>query len=94
MSDTVRYKGKLIKENRFENETLEQHCKRVLGNQELHKGCDSYEEMLREKYYVVKEFGDFIILGEDIYKVKANKQDSYDDFFEGKINLFKMEVFI
>ena len=86
MSDTVRYKGKLIKENRLANETLEEHCKRVLGNQELHKSCDSYEEMLREKYYVVKELGDFIILGEDIFKVEAQKQNACYDFFEGTLN--------
>lgn len=69
MSQMVRYKGKVQKVEKLEEETLEQQCQRLIGG-ELEEHFDSWEEKLNwehdEKYVICKgEIYEFIALKQE-----------------------------
>lgn len=80
MSETVRIKGNLIKLDRIQNETLEEQCKRIL-NCKLDEFYDTYEEMLKGDYC-----DKYIILDNNIYEMRYDKEDNECEFFEGEFN--------
>lgn len=90
MSETVHYKGVLKKAERYDNETLEEQCKRLLNGKELPFFYDSYEEFYSDEYYHKA-----VILNDIIYLVEREDVDPYENIFTiSKINdnEFKFEV--
>lgn len=82
MSETVHYKGKLIRADKLPNETLEEQCKRIL---ELIGQCTycevdefytSYAEMLTDEYYQ-----QYIIHRDDLYQIEYRSLDMDDGIF-------------
>lgn len=76
MSSTVHYKGTLTKVDKLENEDLESQCKRLLGDAELEKWCDNYEEMFLDKFY-----NEYVIYDNNIYKVERKELGHDMDIF-------------
>lgn len=82
MSETVRYRGQLIKITYFDDQKLEERCRRLLEQEnpsfELDNFYDSYQE------YLTREYNDkYYIYNKDIYRIKAAKFDADQDIFEG-----------
>lgn len=83
MSETVHYRGKLIKIEKWnDNETLEQQCKRVL---EARENCEyaeldtyhtSYAEILTDEYY-----HKYITHNDTLYTVEKQTLDHDEDIF-------------
>ncbi|MNW52740.1 hypothetical protein D3C74_302720 [compost metagenome] len=80
MSETVHYKGILRKTERFENETLEDQCKRLLDNKKLPKYCDSYQE-----FFLDENYSGAVIQEGDIYLVEKIEVDPDSGIFKAKI---------
>lgn len=85
MSEMVRYTGKLRLKEKLPNETLEEQCKRILGEHnyfELSVYCDSWEEMLYDELYER-----YAIYNNEVYEViEKNYRDFYDSIFEAYKN--------
>ena len=84
MSETVHYIGKLKLVEKLNNETLEEQCKRILGEHnifELESYCDSWEEMLFDELY-----DEYVTHGENVYKVMEMKYRGEEDVFEAHKN--------
>lgn len=81
MSETVHYRGVLKRVERHEGETLEQQCKRLLGNKELPSYCDSYAEYLMDENYQK-----ITIQNDIVYQVEKEEIDPDSDLFQAKIN--------
>jgi hypothetical protein len=97
VSETVHYKGKLIKLDRLNHtETLEEHAKRLWGDKGLDDYYDSYVEALGDISIEGSYQSRYIIRENKIYEVKDFKNIDYDrDIFNlEKINGndFKFEV--
>lgn len=75
MSEMVHYKGTLYLIPRL-NETLEEQCKKILGNVELDEDYNYYEKMLLHTKY--KEY---IIYDDKLYSIKKNSLDPDANFF-------------
>lgn len=81
MSETVHYRGTLVKLERFENESLEDQCKRLLNYQELPSYWDNYQEyLLDEKYKEVT------IQNGNVYMVTKEEIDPDYDIYKAKEN--------
>lgn len=80
MSETVHYKGTLTKVERFENETLEEHCKRLLEINELPEYYETYEEVFNDRLYKR-----YIIYDNNIYSV-YKKEIGSENMFNANIN--------
>lgn len=76
MSETVHYKGVLRKIERYENESLEEQCKRLLDNKELPSYFDNYEEYFSDEYY-----HKFTIHNGVIYSIEKEDVDPDSDIF-------------
>ena len=72
MSETVHYRGTLTIVQCINRETLEEQCRRILGNAELETYNDSYQEQLLSDNYE-----DYVILNNILYSVE--KKDIGDD---------------
>ena len=70
MSETVHYKGVLKKVEKIKGETLEEQCKRILGNKELPSYFDDYKEFLSNEKYE-----EYTILEDDVYRVIKERID-------------------
>jgi len=81
MSETVHYTGLLTKVERINGETLEQQCKRIMGNIDLPPCFDSYLEMIAyrryQKYYVHNN---------ELYSVQLHKIEKEDELFISNYN--------
>lgn len=87
MSETVHYKGILRKVERYDDETLEEQCKRLLEGKELPSYCDSYEEFFLDEYYQKAVIQDGVI-----YRVEKNDVDPDSEIFRvNKINDYEIE---
>jgi len=82
MSETVYYKGKLIPVDFLINETLEERCKRIIGDVDL-EDYESYQEMLIDDY---NYYEDYVIHNDILYSVKKNRLDPEQSFFMSKRN--------
>lgn len=80
MSETVHYKGLLKKVTRDTGETLEEQCKRLLGNKELPSYFDSYQEYLLDEHYQ-----NFYIQDNDLYLVEKEEIDPDSNIFNANI---------
>ncbi|MFO1442869.1 hypothetical protein KDN24_06525 [Bacillus sp. Bva_UNVM-123] len=80
MSETVHYKGALRKIERYEKESLEEQCKRLLDNKELPSYFDTYEEYLLDECY--KEI---TVQGGIVYHIEKEELDPYDEIFNSSI---------
>lgn len=85
MSETVHYKGVLKKIERYENETLEDQCKRLLNGVELPSYYDSYEEFFSDERSDKAVIQDGII-----YKVEK-EEINLDIFIARKLNESEIE---
>lgn len=84
MSETVRYKGTLTIENKLDNESLENQCKRICetnGLKELTKWTDTYEELLCDELC-----DKYIIIEDVLYKLDYDEKSNYDYFAEAELN--------
>lgn len=85
MSEMVHYTGKLQLVDKFQNETLEEQCERILKEHKylaLSKCCDSWREMLCDKLYE-----QYVIADGEVYKViEKNHRDMDEDIFEAHDN--------
>jgi hypothetical protein len=81
LSETVHYKGVLKKVERYEGETLEEQCKRLMGNKELPSYFDSYEE-----YLVDENYKKITIQNGVVYRVEKEDVDPDSDIFKANIN--------
>lgn len=82
MSETVHYKGVLKKIERYDTETLEDQCKRLLADKELPSYYDSYEEFFSDEHYHKA-----VVLDGSIYRVEREDVDLDEDIFRAsKIN--------
>ena len=80
MSETVHYKGVLRKVERLNEESLEEQCKRILGNKELPSYYDTYQEYLLDEYY-----DGMTIQNGVVYQVEREEVDPYDDLFNAQV---------
>jgi len=80
MSETVYYKGKLIPVDFLINETLEERCKRIIGDVDL-EDYESYQEMLIDDY---NYYEDYVIHNDILYSVKKNRLDPEQSMFVAK----------
>jgi len=81
MSETVHYKGVLNKIERYENETMEQQCKRLLDGKELPSYFDTYAEYLVDEFYHEMTIQDGVV-----YRVERIKEvDPDGDIFNAKL---------
>lgn len=85
MSEVVHYKGKLEYLNKLPNETLEEQCKRILIENEfinpVSSMCFEYSELLLDYFY-----NEYIIYGEDLFKVISQEDVDSDNIFIVKNN--------
>jgi hypothetical protein len=81
LSETVHYKGVLKKVERYEGETLEEQCKRLMDNKELPSYFDSYEE-----YFVDENYQKITIQNGVVYRVEKEEVDPDSDIFKARIN--------
>ncbi|MBT2759920.1 hypothetical protein [Paenibacillus sp. ISL-20] len=79
MSETVHYRGILKMIERYNNETLEDQCKRLLDDKELPSYCDSYEE-----FFLDENFDKAVIIDGMIYLAEKEAVDSDSDIFKVK----------
>ena len=80
MSETVHYKGTLLKVERLEGETLEEQCKRLLGGKPLPSFCDTYEEFLLDEYYKT-----MTIQNGTVYEVAKIEVDVDSDIYHANL---------
>jgi hypothetical protein len=80
MSETVHYKGVLIKIDRFEEENLEEQCKRLLENRELPSYFNSYEECLLDEHY-----HKMTIQNGEVYRVEKEEVDPDGGMFNASL---------
>jgi len=83
MSEVVYYKGKLKPVDFLINETLEERCKRIIGDVELEDCYDSYQEKLMDDY---DYYEDYIIHNDILYSVEKNRLDPEQSMFTSKRN--------
>lgn len=87
MSETVYYKGKLKEVKRFDGESIEEQCKRLLHGETLHSYMDSYQEMLQDEYYQ-----QYVVYDDILYSVEKESLDPDEEIFnaieneDGSIN--------
>lgn len=81
MSETVNYRGVLREVVKFDGETIEDQCKRLLDNKELDSYCDSYKEMLLDEGYY-----DWVMYDNILYSVEKEDVDPYNDLFTASKN--------
>jgi hypothetical protein len=83
MSETVHYRGTLTKVERLGNETLEEQCKRIIGEGNFKNYYESYQEMLLYGY----EYSQDYFLQDDIlYSVSKKEIDTDEDIFKSNEN--------
>lgn len=80
MSETVHFKGVLIKLERNENESLEEQCKRLMEDKELPSYFDNYQEFLLDSYY-----HRFAIHNNCLYQVEKEDLDPDGDIFKASL---------
>lgn len=80
MSETVHYKGVMKKAERLEGETLEEQCKRLIGDKELPSYCDNYEEFLNNTFYQ-----EMSIQNGTIYHIKKEEIDLDEDIYQANL---------
>lgn len=84
MNETVHYRGKLQLLKKLDGENLEKQCERILndfvlqGNQLSLKEFDSYQETIQ--YGLIDN--EFIIIGDDLYRILAKRYISENNIFE------------
>jgi len=83
MSETVHYRGTLTRVERFENETLEKQCKRIIGNVTLPSYYESYKEMLLEGY---EYYQNYFLQDDILYSVSKKEIDTDEDIFNSSEN--------
>lgn len=76
MSETVHYKGVLKQVERLDGESLEEQCKRLLGNNELPSYFDSYADWLVDNYYKTMTIQNGVV-----YEVEKVEVDLDSDIF-------------
>jgi hypothetical protein len=81
MSETVHYRGILTEVDMLDNETLEEQCKRILGDVELPSYFKSYQEMLLDQFYQT-----YIIYDNTLYLVEKENYEPDEDIFYSKGN--------
>ena len=81
MSETVHYRGTLTEVDMLDNETLEEQCKRLLGDTELLSYYKSYQEMLLDQFYEI-----YIIYDDTLYLVEKRNYEPDGDIFWSKGN--------
>ena len=81
MSETVHYRGTLTEVDMLDNETLEEQCKRLLGDTELLSYYKSYQEMLINEFYQT-----YIINDNTLYLVEKENYEPNEDIFYSKGN--------
>lgn len=81
MSETVHYKGVLKKVEKFEGESLEEQCKRLLRNKDLPSYHDSYKEYLIDQYY-----HEMTIQNDIVYRIEKEEVDPDGDIFKANMN--------
>lgn len=81
MSRTVHYKGVMKKAERLEGESLEEQCKRLIGDKELPSYCDSYEEFLNDTFYQ-----EMSIQNGTVYLIEKNEIDLDEDLYQASLN--------
>lgn len=81
MSETVHYKGILKEVKRYEGETLEEQCKRLMENKDLPSYYDTYEEYLLDENY-----RKITIQNGIVYRVEKEEVDPYSDIFNARMN--------
>ena len=88
MSETVHYRGILTVVERLDNETIEEQCKRLWGEDEL-GSYDSYEEGLLDE-----NWEKYITNNGILYQVEKKEVGDDDTFIvtEGKDGILNFEV--
>jgi len=81
MSEVVYYKGKLIPVDFLINESLEERCKRIIGNVELEDCYNSYQEKLMDDY---DYYEDYVIHNGILYSVEKNRLNHEQSLFIAK----------
>jgi hypothetical protein len=81
MSETVHYRGTLTEVDMFDNESLEDQCKRILGDIKLPSYYKSYQEMLLDEFYE-----GYIIDDNALYLVEKESYEPNEDIFCSKGN--------
>jgi hypothetical protein len=76
MSDVVHYRGTLQEIERFENESSEEQCKRLLQYTELEEFYDTYKEMLLDRYCY-----DIVELDGVLFRVTKENVNVDEDIF-------------
>lgn len=81
MSETVHYKGVLPEVEKYDFETLEDQCKRLLKYKELPSFCNTYAEHLEDIYYQ-----EFIVINNTLYRVEKDEVDPEYSIFRANKN--------
>lgn len=84
MSETVYYKGILKPVDFLIGETLEERCKRIIGDVELEDYYDSYQEKLMNDYDYYQKY---IIHNDILYFVEKKNVDPDEDIFKANRNV-------
>lgn len=80
MSEVVYYKGILKPVDFLTGETLEERCKRIIGDVAL-EDYESYQEKLMDDFDYYEQY---IIHDDILYSVEKNKYDPEDSLFIAK----------
>jgi len=83
MSEVVYYKGILKPVDFLVGETLEERCKRIIGDVELEDCYDSYQEKLMDDF---DYYESYVIHNDILYSVEKNRLDPEQSFFMSKRN--------
>lgn len=81
MSRTVHYKGVMKKAERLEGESLEEQCKRLIGDVELPAYCEDYEEFLNDTFYQ-----EMSIQNGTVYLIEKEEINQDDDILQASLN--------
>lgn len=80
MSETVHYKGVLKRIKKYEGETLEEQCKRLLENKELPTYFDSYQE-----YLVDQNYQEITVQNNVVYRVEKETVEQDSGIFKANL---------
>ncbi|HCL4455055.1 hypothetical protein EJM73_08325 [Clostridium botulinum] len=84
MSEIVQYKGKLIKLEKLNNETLEQQSERFCKENNLYELPDFYDTW--EEYLTGELYKRYYINNNNLYIIKSEQVDPECDIFNASMN--------